>query len=228
MTDANLSRRQFVTTALTAAGGFALGVGIVDPAAAATLSARPWNDDDKRYPGEINAWVVIEPDDTVIIRYGRAEMGQGSFTALPQILAEELECDWALVKPEYASANRNLKEHQVYGRLATGGSRAVRETGDLVQQAGASARARLIAAAAKRWNVPASECAAAMSKVSHTPTGRTFRFGELAVEAAAIKLDQEPALKKPDQYKFIGRRLKRLDIPLKVNGTAKYGLDLEV
>jgi isoquinoline 1-oxidoreductase beta subunit len=109
MTDTNLSRRQFVTTALTAAGGFALGIGTLDPAAAATLSTRPWNDDDKRYPGEINAWVVIEPDDTVIIRYGRAEMGQGSFTALPQIVAEELECDWALVKPEYASANRNLK-----------------------------------------------------------------------------------------------------------------------
>jgi isoquinoline 1-oxidoreductase beta subunit len=228
MTDTNLSRRQFVTTALTAAGGFALGIGILDPAAAATLGARPWNDDDKRYPGEINAWVVIEPDDTVIIRYGRAEMGQGSFTALPQIVAEELECDWALVKPEYASANRNLKDNKVYGSLATGGSRAVRETGELVQQAGASARARLIAAAARRWNVPAFECAAAMSKVSHTPSGRTFRFGELAVEAAAIKLDQEPALKKPDQYKFIGRRLERLDVPLKINGTAKYGIDLDV
>jgi len=228
MTDTTFSRRQFVTTALTAAGGFALGIGIVDPSAAATLSTRPWNDDDKRYPGEINAWVVIEPDDTVIIRYGRAEMGQGSFTALPQIVAEELECDWALVKPEYASANRNLKENKVYGSLATGGSRAVRETGVLVQQAGASARARLIAAAAKRWNVPASECAAAMSKVSHTPTGRTFRFGELAVEAAAIKLDQEPPLKKPDQYKLIGRRLERLDLPLKINGSAKYGIDLDV
>src|SRR3974390_2251374 len=149
MTDTNLSRRQFVTTALTAAGGFALGIGIFDPAAAATLSARPWNDDDKRYPGEINAWVVIEPDDTVIIRYGRAEMGQGSFTALPQIVAEGLECDWAFVKPEYASANRNLKDNKVYGSLATGGSRAVRETGDLVQQAGASARERPVASAAK-------------------------------------------------------------------------------
>ena len=78
--------------------------------------------------GEINAWVVIEPDDTVIIRYGRAEMGQGSFTALPMIVAEELECDWAKVKPEYASANRNVSENKVYGRLCTGGSRAVRET----------------------------------------------------------------------------------------------------
>src|SRR5436190_17746768 len=202
----NLSRRSFVTTALTAAGGFALGIG-TSPAEAASLSVRPWGDDAARYPGEINAWVVINPDDTVIIRYGRAEMGQGSFTALPQILTEELECDWAFVKPEYASANRNLTDNKVYGSLATGGSRAVRETGELVQQAGASARERLIAAAARRWNVPASECTAAMSKITHTPTGRTFRFGELAAEAAAIKLDKEPAIKKPDQFRLIGRRL---------------------
>src|SRR5215468_5344377 len=177
MTNSNLSRRQFITTTLTAAGGLALGVGIGDSAEAATLSVRPWGDEAARHPGEINAWVVINPDDSVIIRYGRAEMGQGSFTALPQILTEELECDWALVKPEYASANRNLKDNKVYGSLATGGSRAVRETGDLVQQAGASARERLIAAAAKRWGVPAQDCAAAMSKVTHKPTGRTFRFG---------------------------------------------------
>jgi isoquinoline 1-oxidoreductase beta subunit len=228
MTDTTLSRRTFITTALTAAGGFALGVGMAGPGEAASLSVRPWGDEAKRYPGEINAWVVIEPDDTVIIRYGRAEMGQGSFTALPQILAEELECDWAFVKPEYASANRNLRENKVYGSLATGGSRAVRETGVMVQQAGASARERLIAAAAKRWSVPASECAAAMSKVAHKPTGRTFRFGELAADAAAIKLDKEPALKRPDQYTFIGRRLARLDVPLKINGSAKYGIDLEV
>src|ERR1700676_631699 len=178
MTHTTLSRRTFITTALTATGGFALGIGIGGPPQAASLAARPWGDDAKRYPGEVNAWVVIEPDDTVIIRYGRAEMGQGSFTALPQILTEELECDWAFVKPEYASANRNLKENKVYGSLATGGSRAVRETGEMVQQAGASARERLIAAAAKRWNVPASECSAAMSKITHNPTGRTFRFSE--------------------------------------------------
>jgi isoquinoline 1-oxidoreductase beta subunit len=228
MTHTTLSRRQFVTTAVTAAGGFALGVGFGTSADAASLSVRPWNDDATGLSGEVNAWVVIQPDDTVIIRYGRAEMGQGSFTTLPQILAEELECDWAFVKPEYASANRNFRENKVYGSLSTGGSRAVREQGELVQQAGASARERLIAAAAKRWSVPNSECEAAMSKITHKPTGRKFRFGELAVEAAAIKLDKEPALKRPDQYKFIGRRLARLDVPLKINGSAKYGIDLEV
>src|SRR5947207_5407939 len=223
----NLSRRQFITTTLTAAGGFALGIG-TGPAEAASLGVRPWGDDAKRFPGEVNAWVVIEPDDTVIIRYGRAEMGQGSFTALPQILTEELECDWAFVKPEYASANRNLRDNKVYGSLSTGGSRAVRETGQMVQQAGASARERLIAAAAKRWGVSAQDCAAAMSKVTHKPTGRTFRFGELAAEAAAIKLDKEPAIKTADQFKLIGQRLARLDVPLKINGTAMYGIDLAV
>src|SRR5258706_12930673 len=120
MTDTTLSRRQFVVTTLTAAGGFALGV--ASPAEAAILSVRPWNDDTTRYPGEINAWVVIQPDDTVIIRYGRAEMGQGSFTALPQILAEELECDWALVKPEYASANRNVRITKLNASSSPGAS----------------------------------------------------------------------------------------------------------
>src|ERR1700681_2887758 len=133
-TGLGLSRRQFIVTSLTATGGFALGITAPDLAQAATLGVRPWGDE-AAHAGEINAWIVIEPDDSVIIRYGRAEMGQGSFTALPMIVTEELECDWALVKPEYASANRNLIDNKVYGSLSTGGSRAGRETGDLVQQA---------------------------------------------------------------------------------------------
>src|SRR5215472_12878946 len=109
---AGLSRRQFIVTSLTATGGFALGVATSGAADAATISTTPWGDEAATHPGEINAWIVIDPDDTVIIRYCRAEMGQGSFTALPMIISEELECDWAKVKPEYASANRNFRENK--------------------------------------------------------------------------------------------------------------------
>ena len=222
-----VSRRQFIVTSLTAAGGFALGIGAPSLADAATLAARPW-DDETAKAGEINAWIVIEPDDTVIIRYGRAEMGQGSFTALPMIVAEELECDWAKVKAEYASANRNFREKAVYGRLGTGGSRAVRETRPMLQQAGASARERLISAGAKRWGVAPSECTAEMSKVLHKPTGRSLRYGELVRDAIDIKLDKEPAIKTPDQYKLMGKPMARLDTPLKINGSAIYGIDINV
>jgi isoquinoline 1-oxidoreductase beta subunit len=226
-TGLGLSRRQFIVTSLTATGGFALGIAAPDLAQAATLGARSWGDE-TAHAGEINAWIVIEPDDSVIIRYGRAEMGQGSFTALPMIVTEELECDWAKVKPEYASANRNFREKQVYGTLGTGGSRAVRETRAMLQQAGASARERLIAAAAKRWDVAPGECSAEMSKVTHKTTGRTLRYGELATEAARIRLDKEPAIKTPDQYRLMGKPMARIDIPLKINGTAVYGIDIKV
>ena len=120
------------------------------------------------------------------------------------------------------------RENKVYGGHVTGGSRAVRARREQVQQAGASARERLIAAAAKRWNVPASECSAETSKVTHKATGRTLRFGELAAEAAKITLDKEPAIKTPDQFTLIGKPLARLDMPLKINGTAKFGIDIEV
>ena len=118
----NLSRRQFITTTLTAAGGFALGIG-TGPAEAASLGVRPWGDDAKRYPGEVNAWVVIEPDDTVIIRYGRAEMGQGSFTALPQILTEEVpQCGYCqsgqiMATAAYLKSNPNPTDADIDANL---------------------------------------------------------------------------------------------------------------
>jgi isoquinoline 1-oxidoreductase beta subunit len=224
---AALSRRQFVVTALTATGGFALGVAIPGAAEAATLSPAPWSPEAPA-AGEINAWIVIEPDDTVIIRYARAEMGQGSFTALPMIVAEELECDWSKVKAEYASANRNVREGHVYKAMSTGGSRAVRDSRPYLQRAGASARERQIAAAAKRWDVPAAQCMAEQSKVLHQASGRSLRYGELAAEAAAITLDKEPRIKTPDQYRLMGRSLPRLDTPLKINGSAIYGIDINI
>ena len=173
---------------------------------AATVMAQPWNDDHAYAPNEIDAWIAIDPDDSILIRYQRSEMGQGSMTAVPMMMAEELQCDWSKVRIEYASPNRNIRENKVYGGMFSNGSRSVRASQKLVQQVGASARERLIAAAAARWNVPASECSAAMSVVSHKPSGRTLRYGELAADAAKIKLAKEPVIKTPAQFTFIPRR----------------------
>src|SRR5579862_9580060 len=158
--DATFSRRHFILTAMSAAGGLIVGVAAApDGARAATISQQPWVDNDYA-PHEIDAWIAINPDDSILIRYQRSEMGQGSMTALPMIITEELQCDWSKVRIENASANRSVREHRVYGNMYSHGSLSVRESQKMVQQVGASARERIIAAAAVRWHVPASECAA--------------------------------------------------------------------
>ena len=128
------------------------------------VAGQPWNDDNAYAANEIDAWIAIDPDDFVLIRYQRSEMGQGSMTALPMMITEELQCDWSKVRIEYASPNRNLRENKVYGPMRSAGSQTVRGSQKMVQQVGASARERLIAAAAARWNVPASECSAATER----------------------------------------------------------------
>lgn len=220
-----LSRRQFIVTGLTAAGGLAIGIG---PARALPIAAQPWSPETAD-PHEFDAWLVIEPDDTIIIRYPRSEMGQGSFTALPMMVAEELEADWSKVKAEFASANRNVRQDFVYGRdMSSVGSHSVRFSHQQMQQVGASARARFVLAAARRWGVPEGECEARLSKVTHKPTGRSFGYGALAAAAAKIALDKEPALKPPEAYTLIGTPKPRLDVPDKINGTAAYGIDTRV
>ena len=147
---AGLSRRQFIVTGVTAAGGFAIGMSALPHLAQAlTVGAQPW-DNDGTAPNELDAWIAIEPDDSVLIRYVRSEMGQGSMTALVMIVAEELQCDWSKVRTEYASPNRSVRENNVYGDMASVGSRTVRESREKMQYVGASARERLIAAAAAR------------------------------------------------------------------------------
>jgi len=221
----SLSRRHFITTGLTATGGLAVGVGALPRLAGAmTVSPSPWNDDGVA-ANELDAWIAIDPDDSVLIRYQRAEMGQGSMTALAMCVAEELECDWSKVRTEYASPNRSVRENNVYGDQASVGSRTVRESHEAMQKIGANARERLIAAAAQRWGVPTSECVAANSVITHKPTGKTLRFGEVASDAAAIKLNAEPAIKAPAQYRLIGTAMPRVDVPAKINGSAQYGID---
>jgi isoquinoline 1-oxidoreductase beta subunit len=229
------TRRSFIVT--TAAGGGGMVLGFYLPGAqvlaAATdlegaIAAKPWMAPTDGAGAEVNAWLLIAPDDTVTIRVAMQEMGTGVFTSMPMIIAEELQCDWGKVKAEYASANRNLKEGRVYKWMVTSSGNAVMRSREYLQQAGASARERLIQAAANQWRVSASSCTAKDSVVTHTATGRTLRYGELASAAANIQLAQEPAIKTPDQFTLLGKSLARLDTPLKVNGSAIYGADVRL
>ena len=171
---------------------------------------------------------MIDPDETITIRIPHAEMGQGAGTANPMLVAEELECDWAKIKGEFASPNRNVRENNVYRDQNTVGSRGVATSWQYLQQAGASARARLVQAAANQWKVPASECVAENGAVLHKASNRRLTYGKLAADAAKITLDKEPAIKKPGEFKLVGKPLPRLDTPVKVNGAAKFGIDTRI
>ncbi len=219
----SLTRRQFVVASATAAGGLAISVAFPGLADAASIGPQAWGADSA--PNEVNAFLAIGPDGSILIRSPHQEMGQGAITALPMIVAEELECDWSKVKVEYASPARNLRDNNVYGPMTTVGSRGVRTSWQMLLQAGASARVRLVQAAAQRWNVPADECDAANSKVLHKASGRSLDYGALAADAGKIKFDKEPAIRTPDQFKFIGKSVPRLDTPLKINGAAQFAID---
>src|SRR6202451_4694766 len=180
----SVNRRDFILTAVSVAGGMMIGIGAAPGSAdAAAISTQPWNDNEYA-PHELDAWIAIDPDDSVLIRYQRSEMGQGSMTALPMIITEELQCDWSKVRIEYASANRSVRENRVYGDMFSHGSMSVRQSQKMMQQVGASARERIVAAAAARWHVAAAECTTAQSVVTHWPSGRTLRYGQLAADAA--------------------------------------------
>jgi isoquinoline 1-oxidoreductase beta subunit len=221
-----ISRRHFLAVSLSAAGGLAIGVAIPGIADAIPIDNQPW--DATAGGREINAWVMVEPDDTVIIRVAQSEMGEGIFTALPMIVAEELGCDWTKVKAEYASANRNLRENNVYQRMGTGGSGAVRRSREFLQAAGANARVRLVQAAAARWSVSPGSCTVDNGKVVHGASGLSLRYGELAADAAKVTLASAPAIKTPEQYTLIGKPVARLDTPPKLTGAAKFGIDIRL
>src|SRR5580700_9125522 len=223
-----VNRRDFILTAVSVAGGLMIGIGAAPGSVdAAAISMQPWNENEYA-PHEIDAWIAIDPDDSILIRYQRSEMGQGSMTALPMMITEELQCDWSKVRIEYASANRNIRENKVYGDMFSHGSMSVRQSQKRMQQVGASARERLIAAAAARWNVATSECVAAQSVVTHKASGRSLRFGELASDAAKITLAAEPPIKTPVQFTFIPKALPRVDVVHKTDGSAKFGIDAQV
>ena len=179
---------------------------------------------------EVNAWVVVKPDDTVVIRIARSEMGQGTLTGLAQLVAEELDCNWAKVTTEYPTPGQNLARARVWGNFGTGGSRGIRESQDYVRKGGATAKMMLVQAAADEWKVPAAECKGANSVITHTPSGRTTTYGKVA-NAAAKVTPPAPAnvtLKDPKDWKLAGKRLARLDTVDKVTGKQIYGSDLKM
>jgi isoquinoline 1-oxidoreductase subunit beta len=214
-----LSRRSFVASVAAVGGGLALGFRL--PVGPALAHAAPGDN-------EVNAWVVIQPDDTVVIRVARSEMGQGITTALPMLVAEELECDWSKVRAEFPNPDENLRRHRAWGDMSTGGSRSVRGSQEYLRKAGAAAREMLVAAAAQRWDVAASECRAARSVITHQPSGRTLRFGEVAEAAAKLPPPKEPKLKDPKDWTLAGTPQKRLDTLDKVTGKPIFGIDVQV
>ena len=212
-----LSRRGFLAASASTGLVVAFHVPFAGEAAAQTA-----------LPAEVNAWVVVRPDDTVVIRIARSEMGQGTLTGLAQLVAEELECDWARVTTEYPTPGQNLARNRTWGNFSTGGSRGIRESQDYVRKGGAAARMMLVQAAAEQWNVPVAECKAAKSVITHQPSGRTVTYGSVAIAAGKLTAPTAVTLKDPKDWNLVGKRLARLDTVDKVTGRQIYGADLKL
>jgi len=215
------SRRDFLKVSAAASGGLMLEFCL--PQAVAQGSAQG-----SAQVTEVTAWIVINPDDTVVIRVARSEMGQGSSTGLAMLVAEELECDWNKVSYQFASPNEHIRRNRVWGSMATSGSIGIRGSHDYVRKAGASAREMLVAAAAQQWQVPASECVAAASVITHVPSGRKLSYGQLARAASTLAPPKDVKLKEPRDWKLIGKPVKRLDIPASVTGAQVYAVDVRL
>jgi isoquinoline 1-oxidoreductase beta subunit len=205
-----LNRRAFVIGTATAGAGLAFGLDIPfgGPTMVRAADGSP----------EVNAWVVIRPDDTVVIRIARSEMGQGTLTGLAQLVAEELECDWSKVTTEFPTPGQSVARKRAWGDFSTGGSRGIRGSQDYVRKGGAIARMMLIQAAANEWKVPASECTAVNSVITHTPSGKSTTYGKVAEAAARLEPPADVKLKDPKDWKIAGKALKRLDTVDKTTG----------
>jgi len=221
-----LSRRSFLA-GISAAGG-ALTLALAVPFEPATAATELLADAETPEAPEVTAWVVIHPDDSVVIRIARAEMGQGVLTSLAMLVAEELECDWAKVRTEFVSPRENLRRGRVWGDTSTGASRSIASSQLYLRRAGATAREMLIAAAAARWRVPAAECSAQHGLVAHAPTGRTLTFGVVAEDAAKIAPPADVRLKEPGEWKLAGKPVRRLDVLAKVTAQPVYAIDVRL
>jgi isoquinoline 1-oxidoreductase beta subunit len=214
-----MRRRTFLGSA-AASGSLVVGFHVPLPARAQAQA--------RAASPEVNAWVVVQPDERVIVRIARSEMGQGTLTGLAQLVAEELECDWARVSTEYPTPGQNLARNRVWGNFSTGGSRGIRESQDYVRKGGAAARMMLVQAAAQGWNVPAAECRVSAGVISHPGSNRRTSYGQVAAAAARLPVPTEVPLKDPKDWKLVGKRLARLDTVEKTNGSLVYGADLNL
>jgi isoquinoline 1-oxidoreductase beta subunit len=214
----DLSRRMFLRAGAAAGGGLMLSLSL--PFASSEVEA---TDGDSFVP---NAFIRIDGDGQIVLTMPYVEMGQGTYTAIPMLIAEELEVDLKQVRLEHAPPNEKLYANPLLGVQATGGSTAIRAAWKPMREAGAVARTMFVSAAAKRWNVDPASCRAQSGEVLHAPTGRRLKYGELAADAARLPVPENVALKHPEDFKLIGRPAKRLDTPAKVNGTAVFGIDV--
>ncbi|HEY6820791.1 MAG TPA: molybdopterin cofactor-binding domain-containing protein [Burkholderiales bacterium] len=214
----NPSRRKFIVR--SAAGGLAIGFNPFLSVAQAESE-----------PGtEVNAWVVVKPDSTCVIRVARSEMGQGTITGLVQLVAEELECDWKKVKAEQITPGMNLARKRVWGEMSTGGSRGIRISQDYVRRGGAVARTMLLQAAANEWKVPAGELTVADGTITHAASHRKTTYGKVAAAAAKLSPPDPKSikLKDPKSWKLAGQPLPRIDTADKLDGRKVYGIDLKL
>src|SRR5438034_3871013 len=219
--DINLSRRQFLSASAALGGGlligFTAGRSIRDADAAERAAGAAFTP---------NAFIRIGGNGQVTLTMPYVEMGQGTYTSIPMLIAEELEVDLKQVRLEHAPPNEKLYANPLLGVQATGNSNAIRGAWQPLRQAGATARTMLVAAAAQRWNVDPASCRAQRGEVLHSATGRRAKYGELAADAARMPVPESVTLKRPEDFKLIGTPAKRLDTPAKVNGTAVYGIDV--
>jgi len=215
-----LNRRAFVIGTAAAGAGLVLGLDLPfgGPTVVRAADGSP----------EVNSWVVIRPDDTVVIRIARSEMGQCTLTGLAQLVAEELECDWSKVTTEYPTPGQSVARKRAWGDFSTGGSRGIRASQEYVRKGGATARIMLIQAAANDWKVPASECTAANSVITHSPSGRTTTYGKVVEAAAKLEPPADVKLKDPKDWKLAGKALMRLDTADKTTGKMTYGIDVKL
>jgi len=219
--NSNLTRRSFLKYSIRGAG-LTLAVGFTPFGLRLAKAAEEKALDLKSF-----AYIEISPDNTVTVLVGQTELGQGTHTGIPMIVAEELEADWTLVGVRQAPAADAFKD-PIWKMQMTGGSTSIRHRWDLLRKAGAAAREMLVQAAAKNWGVPANECTAANSIVEHKKSGKRMTYGQLSAKAAELPVPQDPPLKEATQFKIIGTPRTRFDIPDKVQGTAKFGIDITV